>query len=224
MKKSKLNSTIKIKNTRMIIWEHINSNFKDYIILILFFIAGIILGVILINNTNNSEQEQITGYINGIVNLLKNEYQINSANMFKTSVLENLKFTLILWFAGSTVIGMPFIYGIISYRGFCLGYTAGSIIGVLGIQKGSIFFISSMLFQNIIFIPCMLALGVNGLKLYRSIIKNKRKENIKIQIYKHTFFCFIMLIGLIISSVLETYISSKLVTYIINYLLPLTLF
>ena len=218
MRKRKLKKTINVSNIKIIILEHINNNLKDYILLVLFFLTGIIFGVIFINNSDNSGKEQIINYINEIIILLKGEYQINSSSLLKSSILENLKFTIILWFAGSTVIGMPFIYGVICYRGFCIGYTASSVIGVLGIKKGIIFLITSMLIQNIIFIPCMLALGVSGLKLYRSIIKNKRKENIKLEIYRHTVFSAIMLIGLIISSIAETYISSNLFTYIINYL------
>lgn len=119
---------------------------------------------------------------------------------------------------GSTVIGVPFVYGIITYRGFCIGYTVASIIGTLGTQKGIIFLITSLVLQNILFIPCLLALGVSGLKLYRSIIKDKRKENIKIEIYRHTMFSIMMLVGLICSSVIEAYVSSGLFTYTIKYL------
>ena len=138
--------------------------------------------------------------------------------MLKSSILENVKFTLIIWFAGLTVIGIPFIYGIICYKGFCIGYTCSTIVGIFGTQKGVIFILTSLLFQNIVFIPCMMALGVSGLKLSRSIIKDRRKENIKVEIYRHTIFCLIMFIGLLFSSVLEIYVSSNLFTYIINFL------
>lgn len=218
MRKINKKKLIKISNIKIIILEHINNNIKDYVILTVFFIVGIILGVIFINKANSSEQNEIATYINGILSSLKGEFQINNISMLKSSMLENLKFTLILWFAGLTVIGMPFIYGIICYKGFCIGYTTSSIIGVLGPQKGTIFVLASMIAHNIIFIPCMLAMGVSGLKLYRSIMKDKRKENIKIEIYRHTIFSILMLIGLLISAVLETYISSNLFTYVINYL------
>ena len=49
-------SSINIINVKTIILEHINNNLKDYIILILFFIVGIILGVIFINNSNDLQK------------------------------------------------------------------------------------------------------------------------------------------------------------------------
>ena len=207
----------KIKN---IILRHINNNLKDYTILTLFFIVGIIVGVIFINNINESEQNQISGYVKGIINSLNQDYEIDNLELFKKSLLDNFKLTCILWLMGLTVIGMPLIYGVISYKGFCIGYTSASIIGVLGTKNGIIFLISSLFMQNIIFIPCVLAIGVSGLKLYRSIIKDRRKENIKIEIYRHTVFCTIIFIGLSISSVVEAYVSSSLFSYIVKFLLP----
>ena len=214
----KIKSRGKGVNLKNIILEHINNNLKDYTILVLLFLVGIILGVVFINNANETEQQQISSYINGMVNSLKGDYEIDSAVLLKSSIIENIKLVIILWFAGSTVIGMPFVYGIITYRGFCLGYTSASIIGVLGTQKGIVFLITSLLLQNLLFIPCLLALGVSGLKLYRSIMKDKRKENVKVEIYRHTIFCLLMLIGLVCSSVIETYVSSSLFTYSVEFL------
>lgn len=214
----KTNNRGKIINLKNIILEHVNNNLKDYTVLVLFFLVGVILGVIFINNSNDNQKQQISSYITGMIKSLKEDYVIDDFGLLKTSIISNVKLTIILWFAGSTVIGVPFVYGIITYRGFCIGYTSASIIGVLGMQKGIIFLLTSLLLQNILFIPCLLALGVSGLKLYRSIMKDKRKENIKVEIYRHTIFCLFMLIGLVFSSVIETYVSSGIFTYMVRYM------
>lgn len=214
MRRKNFRGKVKERNLKNIILEHINNNLRDYVILTLFFIVGIILGVLFVNNANNSQKEQISSYINGIVTSLKGEYEIDNITLLKSSIINNIKLAIILWIAGSTVIGVPFVYGIITYKGFCLGYTSASIIGVLGLKKGITFLLTSLFLQNILFIPCLLAIGVSGLKLYRSIMKDKRKENIKIEIYRHTIFSVLMLIGLILSSVIETYVSSVLFTYV----------
>ena len=75
-----------------------------------------------------------------------------------------------------------------------------------------------MLLQTIFIIPVIFALGVSGIKLYKSIMKDKRKENIKGEIYRHTIFSGIMSIVLIISSFIEVYISSNLVLVCSNWL------
>ena len=123
-----------------------------------------------------------------------------------------------MWFVGSTVIGIPIVLGIVAFRGFCLGYTISSVVAVWGIGKGTLFFACSMLLQNLIFLPCMLALAVSGIKLYQSIMKDKRKENIKFEIFRHTIFSIIIFLFLLLSSFIETYISTNLLTFYIPYL------
>ena len=112
---------------------------------------------------------------------------------------------------------MPIVFGITLYRGFCLGYTISACISIMGLSKGLAFVILSLLLQNIIFIPVLLALAVSGFKLYKSIIKDNRKENIKIEIIRHTVFSLIMLLLLIISSIIEVYISVGILKCFIKY-------
>lgn len=109
------------------------------------------------------------------------------------------------------------MFGIVLYRGFCLGYTIATIVSILGFSKGIIFIIVSLLLQNIIFIPALLALAVSGFKLYKSIVKDRRKENIKLEVLRHTIFSSIMLLLLCISSFIEIAFSTNILKKIINY-------
>lgn len=121
-----------------------------------------------------------------------------------------------MWFIGSTVIGLPIVLGIVLYRGFCIGYTISSAITILGMQKGIGFSLATLLAQNIIFIPALIALAVSGIKLYQSIMKDKRRENIKIEIMRHTMISIILFVALMISSLIEVYISTNLLTTLIQ--------
>ncbi len=215
MRRNDRRSSSTLKN---IIFKYVTNNLRSYTILVILFLIGIIIGVMFINNANESQQEQLQGYITGFVDSLKGDYQIDTAKLLKTSIMNNVKIAVILWFVSSTVIGVFAVYGIIVYRGFCIGYTVASIVATLGTGKGILFLIASLLLQNILFIPCIISLGVSGMNLYKSIMKDKRRENIKTEIYRHTIFSMMMLILLIISSFIETYISSPLLMYTVKYL------
>ena len=167
---------------------------------------------------NSSQIEELKTYINTFIDSLKQGATINNLELLKKSIGSNLLFTFLMWFIGSTVIGIPIVLGIVAFRGFCLGYTISSSIAVLGTGKGILFFVTSILLQNIIFIPCMLALSVSGIKLYKSIMKDKRKENIKIEVFRHTIFSLFILLFLILSSLIETYVSTNLLLLCIQYL------
>ena len=158
------NKESKIKN---IILENIMENARSYLILLVIFFIGIILGVIFVNNAKEAQSLQISSYINNFVESVKENYQISRSKLLMKSILNNLYITIILWFLGSTVIGFPLIYVVIGYKGYSIGYTISSIIATLGTGKGLIFIISTMLFQSIIYIPAILALSYN--RLYTSL-------------------------------------------------------
>ena len=200
----------KSNSLKEIILNNIYENLKSYIIVAIIFIIGIAIGVIFINNTNNNQAEEIQSYINNFVNSLKQDYHIDKIELMKKSIGDNLILIISMWFIGSTVIGIPIVLGIIAFRGFCIGYTVASIIGTLGVQKGLIFLFSTIFLQNLIFIPVILCMAVSCIKLYKSIMKDKRRENIKIEIIRHTLMSIMLLVILVIASLVEVYISSNL--------------
>jgi uncharacterized membrane protein SpoIIM required for sporulation len=87
----------------------------------------------------------------------------------------------------------------------------------MGLSKGLLFIFITIVLQNLIFIPAILALAVSGFKLYKSIIKDNRKENIKLEIIRHTIFSIVMLLLLIISSLIEIFISTNVLKVLIKY-------
>lgn len=214
MNNHRKNHSYRIKN---IILNYIKENIKTYLILLIIFFIGLILGVIFVDNASEPQANQISSYINNFINSIKENYQISTKDLLKETVINNVSIAVILWFLGSTVIGFPLIYVVICYKGYCIGYTISSVIATIGTAKGIVFILATMLLQNIIYIPVILTLGVSGVKLYRLIMEDRRRENIKIQIAKHTIFSILMLMLLIISALIETYISGNLLEAVIKY-------
>ena len=208
------NKQIKLLNT---IKEHVINNAKEYIIVSLIFIIGIFLGVMFINNIQEGQKTEITSYMNNFIGKLKETPNLDNIELLKVSIWQNVIFAMLLWFFGTTVIGIPIVFGLILYRGFCLGYTISVCITIMGLSKGILFTLITLLLQNIILIPAILALAVSGFKLYKSIVKDKRRENVKLEIIRHTIFSLVMLIILIISSLVEIFISTNILKGVIKY-------
>lgn len=200
-----------------IITKHVASNFRAYIIITLIFVVGIFLGVIYVNNMEATQKDEVSTYINKYTNQAKENGDITTGEVLKNSIKDNVILAVGLWFAGTTLIGIPIVFGIILFRGFCLGYTISACTYTMGFGKGLAFIAISILLQNILFIPAILALGVSGIKLYRSITKDRRKENIKVEILRHTIFSLIMLVVLIISAIIKINISGGLLENLIKY-------
>lgn len=208
----------RVTNWRNTIINYLKNNSKEYILVILIFIIGVFMGVMLLNNTSTGTQDIITRYIAEFIEKFKNVKEINTIELSISSIKNNLLLAIALWGAGTTIIGMPIVLGIILFRGFCLGYTVASINFTLGLGKGILFCILSLFLQNIFFIPAILTIGVSSIKLYKSIIADRRKENIKIEIIRHTLISIIMLTMLIVASVVENKVSLQLLKFGIKYI------
>lgn len=203
---------------KQIIKNYLIVNKKQYIIITLLFVIGIFFGVLCINNIKEEQFTNVSNYVGGFIEKLKQIENVDFLKLLKTSILQNFYLALSLFFFGTTVVGLPVVFGIIIYRGFCLGYTISSCVAVLGTGKGLAFISSSLLLQNIILIPAMISIAVSGMKLYKLIIKDKRRENIKVEIIRHLLFCTLMTIILIIASLVEIFISNNILINIVKYL------
>lgn len=202
---------------RDIILKHILNNKKEYIIVTLLFIIGIFVGVFFVNNLDENSRSSVQEYLNNFVEKFKQIEKLDNISLLKTSIIQNIIFAVTLWFLGTTVIGIPIVFGIIIYRGFCFGYTISVCVSIMGISKGLIFTLVNLLLPSLIIIPAILAIGVSGFKLYKSIVKDRAKENIKLEIIRHTVFSGIMLLVMILSSLVEVFICTNILKGIIKY-------
>lgn len=210
MSRLNLNKQKRKSKIGTVLYNHIINNKRGYFIVTILFFIGLIVGILFINNSDDAKIQEINTYLNNMVNNIKTYENIDFASLLKQSVGSNFIMIILLWFGASTIIGIPIVYGTIALKGFSIGYTVSSIIACFGAGKGILIALSIMLLHNIILIPAMLGAGVSGVKLYQSIMKNKERDNIKLEILRHTLFCALMLILVILSSVIEVYASTNL--------------
>jgi len=198
-----------------IIKEDISNNIKYYFIILIIFVVGIFLGIMFINQLD--DKTQVEQYINTYIDETKTLENGDYFRELQNDIRNNIILVFLLWFAGTTIIGIPIVFGLILFRGFCLGYTIAACVYVLGRIKALIFILITILLQNIIFIPAIMILGVSSIKLYKSIIKDRRKENIKLSIVKHSIISGMILIALIVSSIIKIEISYRSIVNLIKY-------
>ena len=208
---------MKNSNFKNALKSYIKNNYKEYILASLLFVIGIFVGVMIINSSKESQISEITKFINQFIEKYKGIENINNAELIMASIKKNLIFAFVLWLAGTTVIGMPIVLIIILLRGTILGFTISSITVTLGPLKGILFCLISIVLHNIFYIPAILSIGVSSIKLYKSIIKDRRKDNIKFELIRHTIIFGLMIVLLVLSAIIENVISANLLKKFIKY-------
>ncbi len=201
-----------IKKICNVIKDHIKENKFTYLSLFLFYIIGIFLGAASVNDLDYQQKDEMVTFFNGFLKLLDTN-NFSQVTLFKMSLLDNLKIIVLFWLLGFTVVGFPIYYIVMGMRGFSTGFSSGIIMGVLG-TKGII--ISSVCFvpKEIIMIPCIIALGVNGIKLSRNILKDWLKRSkmktggVKQKLMPYSFVAGFFSIFILLATILEAFLSS----------------
>ena len=198
--------------------NHIKENIKEYLIFALILIIGIFIGTMVLNNSNEMQRQEISGYLNDFTSQIKEGSRVSYSNMLFEIIKNDVKLVFLITFLSVSIVGVPALYIIIGYKGFSLGYTIAAISATFGTGKGLLFSISLMLFNKIIEIPAIFYLALNGIKMFKAIIKDRSKENIKYAVVKYAGNLIIAIIMLLISAFLETYLSTNLFINILKYL------
>ncbi len=201
-----------IQKIANVIKDHIKDNKFTYLSLFLFYILGIVLGAMSVNDMDYQQKDEMANFFSGFLKLLDNS-NVNQITIFKMSLLDNLKIIVIFWLMGFTIIGFPLYYIAIGMRGFSTGFSSGIIMGVLG-TKGII--ISSVYFlpKEIIAVPCLIALAVNGIKLSKSMIRGwlkktvSKEAGIKQKIVPYSFVTGFFSVFIFIAILFEAFISA----------------
>lgn len=172
---------------------HVKNYMNRYFLLFLAFIIGVSAGAFTVNGLSSIQRDELTNYFQGFLHLLDN-HKMDSTELLKIALMENAKIILALWVLGAMIIGIPFIFVIISIRGFITGFSSAFIIKTLGF-KGIIFTLFALFPKEVIIVPCVIALGVNGINFSLNIIKNKSIKHISKESLKTNFagYCFVTL-------------------------------
>ena len=199
--------------------EHISNNRITYLSLFIFYLVGIILGALSINNFDSSYSKTIVNYFNGFLNLAGNE-TFSIGQLLKASLFENIKFVLIFWIIGLMVVGFPLYYALIGMKGFITGFSSAIVVQVLSF-KGGLISILCFLPKEIIMIPCFIAIAVNGIKFSKTIFgglfkqtygnENTYSKRIVPYNFVNVFFTIFIMGGIMFEGIISPYMLKFLV-------------
>lgn len=195
---------------------YLSRNLLEYLKTFMVFVIGVVIAIIVMNNSGESQKNEIKDYIDNKINIVKTTDDYN-AGTFLSVFREKAGEIIILAFLSSTLIGIPFAYFFIAQKGFSIGYTISAIYATQNTKTAIIFICISMLLHNIMYMVSMFLVFTEGNNLVKTMIDQDRK-NIKFNIFKFIIFLAISLGIVLISSVCEVYISKVFLDMFKKYL------
>ncbi len=161
------------------------------------FLVGIILGSIYARDISKDESSELYNY-------LCEFFQANDRDglkVFLASLEENIKIFLVIFAAGFFKFGIPVIMGAGCVEGFISGFTAASLIKLMG-MKGLLLNLSCLL-SVIIFLLVLFFYGAYAMNF--GLSTNKRERNSK---KNYIIFSLLALTIFCIASLFDGYITT----------------
>lgn len=174
-----------------------------YILLLVTFFTGVIIGSIGFRSVDSSSFEEYSEYLNGIIL----NYNMNNLNS-NVHFYSGIKIIAIFWVAGMSIIGTPVLVGYLWYKGYSLGYSISSIIRVLGVKAGNVFIFKYLFLKNLILVFIMIFLANFSIKTSKNFFE--KRTNLKADSLKYSIVTCFMLGVWIVTVIIEKIIFKNL--------------
>ncbi|MDY6015561.1 MAG: stage II sporulation protein M [Bacilli bacterium] len=183
---------------------------KLYRIIITLMLFGIISGILFIFFISKESKTKALVSIKNFFDLMNTSTGINYGKSLLNTLVNNIGYVLLIWLLGISIIGLPITIVLAFMKSFIVGFSISSIIscykakGILGAflyvfpHQIIILFIYLLLsFYSISF----------SIKLFKSLFL-KQTINFRVVMQKYIKILLISLIGIIIVSLYEVFIST----------------
>lgn len=199
----------------------LNLNKKEnkffYLMVFIFFCVGIALGTYIVKYMNANDVNDLTSYFSTFTESIVKE-SVNTKLLLLNVLKKNLILITIIIALSFTIFGTPAILLVDLVKGFTLGYTFSFLISTFE-GKGLWLALASIIPQNIIYIPCFIALSIIGIEFSSTKLKekffNKGKVNTIVErelILKIGVFACVFIIGTFI----EAYICPNIIKFVVT--------
>lgn len=187
--------------------QHVSENRWQYLLIVVIFLAGIIIGDYKSGGLNDGVKNHLLGLIDNYLNGGA-DAELNKQAILLNSFLNQAKSVVAIWFLGLTIIGMPLILAIVFLKGFSLGFTVCFLVKEKA-MSGILISILSILPQNLIYIPLLIIWSVVGINF--SVYITRSRSGIGIPLGRgfisYTLLMLISLMIVLVGALIEAYLS-----------------
>ncbi len=183
---------------------------KLFIIIFIVTVISFIIGILLISILSGNNKSLIVKSLNNFFISIKENKLNQSALLYKT-LTNNIIINLIIWILGISIIGIPIVISILSFKSLTFGFTISSLIYTYkfnGIIKSIIYIIPNLINLFIIFVLSYYSISFS-LMLFNYLFR-KKEYNKRIIVNRYLKLLLISLFLLILTAVLESFVMPKL--------------
>lgn len=142
----------------------------NYVFFSVLLLVGIVFGAWTVQVMDVEQSTLLKQWAKGMAASEQGWQVENVTDAWKQSLFLYIKWFLIVWVCGCTVIGVPLIFLLYFMKGILLGFTIGFLTQTAG-WYGVLYATITLLPSNLLFIPLFLVAGASALTFARTVIQ-----------------------------------------------------
>lgn len=194
------------------ITNHLREHVTIYLFMIILFLTGVIFGAIIVNSMNFIQKQDLFFYLERYFGQITTVEPIENKTILMSSFLFHVKYLLLLFVLGLTVIGLPIVLILLFAKGLVVGFSVGFIVNQLGL-KGLLFAALSIAPQNILIIPIYVIAGslsmIFSLTLFSILFNQRVSRPVFPLLGRYVFVFSVLLTFSLVAAILEAFVAHE---------------
>lgn len=194
-----------------------------YLFVFVLFVTGIVFGAVMVGALTLEQRQELARHLSGFFVTVDQGGGFDTSGSFQQSLMLHLKWILLIWVLGLSVIGLPLVYALDFLKGVLVGFTVGYMIGQYS-WKGMLFALVSVLPQNLIIIPAIVVTSVAATAFAVQLVKMRvigRQGQLVPIFARYSGTALLMALLVIAAALYEGYLSPELMKWVTPMLLAL---
>ena len=194
-------------------WEGLGAYFRERMGLtlsvIVSLVAGVAMGALMARTAPESTKDELFAMLRLLFqNLGKGE--VGGWGLFWLSVWQNLRWLLLLWLLGVTVVGFLAVLPVVFARGFASGFAVAFLVDALGF-RGLLLSLFSLFPQLAISIPTLVLAAVAAMSFSRGLFgqrqRSLRRRGFLTELVGFSLLVALLTVPLFGASLVEAFVS-----------------
>ncbi|MNH94794.1 Stage II sporulation protein M [compost metagenome] len=203
-------------NNNQTMKQFMKENVSLYVFVTVLFVIGVVFGAVMVNALSLEQKQEMTRHLGSFFHEVNGGLQVDGMQSFKDAFAVHMKWILLIWLFGLSIIGLPLILILDFLKGVLIGFTVGYLVGQMS-WKGMLFAFVSIAPQNLIVIPALIICSVSAMAFSIAMIKNRfiqRRGTIYHPFMKYTTVTLMMGVLLLAASLWEGYLSPHVMKWV----------
>lgn len=194
-----------------------------YVFVGIIFLIGVVFGAVMVNALSLEQKQEISRHLSNFFLSVDQGEFTDVKSSFQQSFSLHIKWILMIWILGMSVIGLPLIWILDFLKGVLVGFTVGYLVGQLS-WKGLLFALVSVAPQNLIVIPALIVCSVTAMAFSIHMVKHRfmpRRGAFYEPFMKYSATVLLSIALLAGAALMEAYVSPMMMKWVTPMLVTL---